>query len=69
MIEALLQAEEREDFEAAVRALDRALISGDYVLPLFHARKQWVGYWSNLEPAPRPTLFGFNVDTWWHAQR
>ncbi len=69
MIEALLKAEEREDFEAAVRALDRALISGDYVIPLFHARQQWVGYWANLVPAPRPTLYGFNVDTWWHAGR
>jgi peptide/nickel transport system substrate-binding protein len=69
MIEALLKAEEREDFEAAVRALDRALVSGDYVIPLFHARRQWVGYWSYLEPAPRPTLFGFSVDTWWHTQR
>ncbi len=66
MIEALVKAEEREDFEAAVRALDRALISGDYVIPLFHARRQWVGYWTYLEPAPRPTLYGFNIDTWWH---
>jgi len=69
MIEALLKAEAREDFEAAVRALDRALVSGDYVIPLFHARRQWVGYWSYLQPAPRPTLYGFNVDTWWHAGR
>ncbi len=69
MIEALLKAEEREDFEAGVRALDRALISGDYVIPLFHARRQWVGYWAYLQPAPRPTLFGFNVDTWWHEPR
>ncbi len=65
MVEALLKAEGREDFEAAVRALDRALISGDYVIPLFHLKKQWVGYWANLQPAPRPTLYGFNVDTWW----
>ncbi len=69
MIEALLKAEEREDFEAGVRALDRALISGDYVIPLFHARRQWVGHWAYLVPAPRPTLFGFNVDTWWYAPR
>ena len=65
MIDALLKAEEREDFEAAVRALDRALISGDYVIPLFHIQKQWVAYWANLHPAPRPTLYGFNIDTWW----
>jgi peptide/nickel transport system substrate-binding protein len=65
MIDALLKAEGREDFEAAVRALDRALISGDYVIPLFHIQKQWVAYWANLQPAPRPTLYGFNIDTWW----
>jgi len=69
MIEALLKAEDREDFEAGVRALDRALLSGDYVIPLFHARRQWVAYWTYLEPAPRPTLYGFNIDTWWHVQR
>jgi peptide/nickel transport system substrate-binding protein len=69
MIEALLKAEGREDFEASVRALDRALVSGDYVIPLFHLRKQWVGYWGTIQPAPRPTLYGFNVDTWWSLER
>jgi peptide/nickel transport system substrate-binding protein len=69
MVEALLKAETREDFEAAVRALDRALISGDYVIPLFHAKKQWVAYWANLQPAPRPTLYGFNIDTWWSLDK
>jgi peptide/nickel transport system substrate-binding protein len=69
MIEALLKAEAREEFDAAVRALDRALISGDYVIPLFHLKKQWVAYWANLQPAPRPTLYGFNVDTWWSLER
>jgi peptide/nickel transport system substrate-binding protein len=69
MIESLLKAEGREDFEASVRALDRALVSGDYVIPLFHLRKQWVGYWGTIQPAPRPTLYGFNVDTWWSLER
>ena len=69
MIEALLKAEAREDFDAAVRALDRALVSGDYVIPLFHLKKQWVAYWANLHPAPRPTLYGFNIDTWWSSER
>lgn len=69
MIEALLKAEAREDFDAAVRALDRALISGDYVIPLFHLKKQWVAYWTNLQPAPRPTLYGFNLDTWWSLEK
>ena len=36
MIEALLKAEDRDGFVSAVRALDRLLLSGDYVIPLFH---------------------------------
>ena len=55
MIEALLQAEAAEDFTAAVRAFDRVLISGDYVIPLFHLPKVWVAYWNHLRyPAVRP---------------
>ena len=34
MIAALLKAETREDVVAAVRALDRVLMSGSYVVPL-----------------------------------
>ena len=48
MIEALLQAEAAEDFTAAVRAFDRVLMSGDYVIPLFYLPKVWVAYWSHL---------------------
>ncbi len=36
MIAAMLRARQRPDFVAAVRALDRVLISGSYVVPLFY---------------------------------
>ena len=67
MIEALLKAEDRDDFEAAVRALDRVLLSGDYVIPLFHLRQQWVAYWAHLIPPERTPLSGYSIDTWWSA--
>jgi peptide/nickel transport system substrate-binding protein len=64
-IAALLQAEAEPDFVAAVRALDRVLISGDYVIPLFYLPKAWVAHWSHLRhPAVAP-LAGFDLDTWW----
>ena len=65
MIEALLQAREREEFEAAVRALDRVLLSGDYVVPLFHLRQQWVAAWAHIVPPARTPLTGTSIDTWW----
>src|SRR5690606_9268721 len=49
MIDALLAARSEEDFVSAVRALDRVLLSGDYVIPLFHIPKQWLAYWKRLK--------------------
>ena len=67
MIEAMLKAEDRESFVSAVRALDRVLLSGDYVIPLFHLPRQWVAHWSDLRrPADTP-LYGYQIDTWWIA--
>ena len=48
MIAALLVARERDDFVAAVRALDRILMSGFYVVPLFHLPDQWVARWTTI---------------------
>jgi peptide/nickel transport system substrate-binding protein len=50
MIAALLRARERADFVAAVRALDRLLISGCYVVPLFYLPQQWVARWAVYRP-------------------
>jgi peptide/nickel transport system substrate-binding protein len=68
MMEALLKAEGREDFEAAVRAFDRVLLSGSYVVPLFHLKQQWVAYWARLTPAPVTPLYGYSTDTWWDGE-
>jgi peptide/nickel transport system substrate-binding protein len=69
MIEALLAAQTREELTASVRALDRVLLSGDYVIPLFHVPKQWVAYWGRLRMPERTALFGVDFDTWWVEER
>jgi len=66
MIAALLQADERADFVSAVRALDRVLISGSYVVPLFHTPDQWIARWAQIERPARTSLFGYLPETWWH---
>ena len=65
MIEALLTAERRPEFESAVRALDRVLLSGDYVIPLFHVPSQWLASWTRLAQPSRTPLAGVDFDTWW----
>lgn len=67
MIEAMLAARQQAEFVSAVRALDRVLLSGHYVLPLFHLPKQWVGSWTNLRQPEKTSLFGYQLDTWWAA--
>lgn len=65
MIDALLEAKTREDFVSAVRALDRVLLSGFYVVPLFYVKDQWLAFDSSLGRPGRTPLFGANIDTWW----
>lgn len=65
MIAAMLAARSREDFVSAVRALDRVLLSGNYVIPLFHAQKQWIARWKMLARPEKTSLYGYRTDTWW----
>jgi peptide/nickel transport system substrate-binding protein len=67
MIEAELAAKDREDFVSAVRALDRVLLSGDYVVPLFYLPRQGVAYWRVLKRPDDTPLYGYQIDTWWDA--
>ena len=67
MIKALLAARGRDDFVSAVRAYDRAIMSGHYLVPLYHAQTRWDAYWSNIEnPATNP-LFGLELNAWWRT--
>ena len=69
MIAALLKAESREDFVAAVRALDRVLISGFYVIPLFHLPAQWVARWDTIGRPATTSLYGYLPETWWREPK
>jgi peptide/nickel transport system substrate-binding protein len=65
MIGAMLKAESRDEFVSAVHALDRVLMSGMYVIPLFYPSEQWVAYWTDLHHPAKPSLYGFKIDAWW----
>jgi peptide/nickel transport system substrate-binding protein len=65
MISAMLKARDRESFVAAVRALDRLLISGQYVVPLFHVPAQWIARWSYIRRPQVTSRSGFLPETWW----
>ncbi|MEM1429247.1 MAG: extracellular solute-binding protein [Pseudomonadota bacterium] len=72
MIAEMLTATSQEDFRAAVKALDRVLTTGRYVVPIWHspvtrlAHKAWLTY-----PQDRVQMYGdwigFQPDVWWAA--
>ncbi|UGY20770.1 extracellular solute-binding protein [Bradyrhizobium septentrionale] len=65
MIEALLVAREQPAFVSAVRALDRALMSGFYAIPLFNSGEQWIARWNRIERPSTTALTGYLPETWW----
>jgi peptide/nickel transport system substrate-binding protein len=65
MIAALLAARDRPNFVSAVRALDRVLLSGFYVIPLFYTPEQWVARWSQFKHPRTTSLHGYLPETWW----
>jgi peptide/nickel transport system substrate-binding protein len=69
MIAALLGAGTREEVVAAVRALDRVLMSGSYVVPLFHAPEQWIARWTYIERPATTSMHGTLPETWWRQQQ
>ena len=65
MIEAMLAARTREDFTAAVRAMDRVLLSGAYMIPLFHQPEQWLALWRQVKVPEETSLYGYRSGAWW----
>jgi len=65
MIDAMLNARDRESYVAAVRALDRLLISGAYMIPTQHSNDVWIAYWNYLEHPEVSPLNGFDLSAWW----
>jgi peptide/nickel transport system substrate-binding protein len=65
MIAALLSARDHADFVSAVRALDRALMSGFYAIPVFNAGEQWIARWNRIEQPSATALTGYLPESWW----
>lgn len=68
LIAAMLAATTHEEFVSAVRALDRVLLSGDYVIPLYYLPTQWVAHWKTLAFPETTPVSGFNLDSWWSVE-
>lgn len=68
LIKAILDARETEDFQIAVRAFDRLLMSRHYVIPLYHIGEQWVAHRAYIHHPDKLPLYGYQLPVWWDAR-
>ncbi|KIC33738.1 ABC transporter substrate-binding protein [Leisingera sp. ANG-S5] len=70
MIDAMLTATEPEDFTAAVRALDRVLTAGRYVIPFWSFDTGRIAHIKEMRFPDRLPIYGdrtgFMPDVWWY---
>ncbi len=63
----MLNARERSEFVETVRAYDRVLMSGAYVVPLYYRSEQWVAHWKRIKGPEKTPITGVALPTWWYA--
>ncbi len=67
-IRTIVSQRDRAPFVDAVRALDRLLISGHYLIPTQHNPEQWVAFWKQFKQPEKTALYGYQLATWWRER-
>lgn len=69
MVQAMLDAQNHEDFVAAVRALDRALMTGRYVIPFWQFTSGRIAHLRQMQFPPTLPIYGdgprYMPELWW----
>ena len=72
LIDFMLQAREHDDFVAAVKALDRLLTTGRYVIPTWYSNHSRIARRKELRFPERIPVYGdwlgFQPDVWWYEE-
>lgn len=61
----IAQTKTRQDLVDTVRSLDRKLMAGNYVIPLYYGGKDYIGYWKPIAHPEKTPLYGAVLETWW----
>ncbi|MEP5762542.1 MAG: extracellular solute-binding protein [Litoreibacter sp.] len=72
MVDVMLTSESQDDYRAAVKALDRILTAGRYVIPIWYSKYSRLAHDKELKyPENLPAYgdwIGFLPDVWWYEQ-
>ncbi|MDB5492119.1 MAG: transporter, periplasmic substrate-binding protein [Micavibrio sp.] len=63
--EAIADAKDSEDLVAHVRALDRILLAGHYMIPLYYPGVDFVAYSKDIQRPKNTPLYGMVLESWW----
>ena len=69
LVKGVITAQTKEDYEAYVRALDRVLLNGWYLIPHWYSPTQRVAYWDKFEQPETTVKTGFLPQTWWMKEK
>jgi microcin C transport system substrate-binding protein len=65
LIDAVIQAKTRDDLETAVKALDRVLLWGHYVIPHWQIQVYRIAYWNKFGRPEVIPPYGLDLFAWW----
>ena len=69
LIEKIIHSDSRDDLVNHVRALDRVLQWGHYVIPMWHYPKWRIARWSHIQrPEALSDISPAIATTWWHKE-
>ena len=68
LIEQLIGAQTREELTTAIHALDRVLLWGHYVIPLYNSNTDRIAYWNMFDFPETIPLYGIVIESWWIDQ-
>ncbi|MFP4097284.1 MAG: extracellular solute-binding protein [Alphaproteobacteria bacterium] len=68
LVSGIIHTTSREDLVTRTRALDRVLLWGHYVIPMWHYPKWRIAYWDHIKrPKTLATMSPLITQSWWHA--
>ena len=69
LIKELIQAQDKEEYEAYVKALDRVLRHEYYLIPHWYSPTQRIAYWDKFSQPKSDVKTGFLPHTWWIKEK
>ena len=61
----IADAKTRDDLKRITKALDKQLMAGHYMIPLYYNPYDFVAYWDSLHRPEKTPLYGLVLETWW----